>query len=463
MYFALLLLPFAIFVIKLASATPSHSEFSPIKSRNVLDRSDNVVLYWGQGDFGERRLSYYCDQEGVSIVILSFITDFIGGPRKSPIINLADNCNDVENCVETTQDIKYCQGKGVKVLMSVGGAAGSYHKQSWDPDLFAWWLWNKFLGGDDRTVPRPFGDAVLDGIDYDPEETTGKGYDRHIHTLRQLFQTQYPPRQYLITAAPQCSDLDYYPKNAQYNILHPSPQYDAYPDMVFVQFYNNDCSAAAHKPRGFSDFNFDAWNKWAQEATKGRTKVLLGVLGRDNRMDTGYVSYDKLTMILDDIKSRSQFRGVMIWDAGYAYANKVPYFNNLAYGQATAKYLRQLATNSKPGTKLIETIDMALQENQMPIMIPVRHDARLPCKGQPMMLLKTVSTRILAQSFGASPEILAERFETLGVSGDEPLYPGSRICLTVSEGDMVSLGYIYSFEQPTDNKNTLSDYQYYFQ
>lgn len=103
------------------------------------------------------------------IVILSFLVDFVGGPKKSPIINLADNCNDVENCIDAARDIQYCQKKGVKVLMSVGGAAGPYHSQSWDPDLFAWWLWNKFLGGDDRTVPRPFGNVVLDGIDYDPE------------------------------------------------------------------------------------------------------------------------------------------------------------------------------------------------------------------------------------------------------------------------------------------------------
>ena len=135
----------------------------------MLEKKDNVVLYWGQGDFGEKRLSFYCDQEGVSIVILSFLVDFVGGPKKSPIINLADNCNDVENCIDAARDIQYCQKKGVKVLMSVGGAAGPYHSQSWDPDLFAWWLWNKFLGGDDRTVPRPFGNVVLDGIDYDPE------------------------------------------------------------------------------------------------------------------------------------------------------------------------------------------------------------------------------------------------------------------------------------------------------
>ena len=127
------------------------------------------MLYWGQGDRGEHRLSYYCDQEGVSMIIAGFVVDFIGGPKKSPVLNLSDNCNDLNNCEEAARDIKYCQKKGIKILISVGGAVGQYHQQAWDPDLFAWHMWNKFLGGTDKSVARPFGDVILDGVDYDPE------------------------------------------------------------------------------------------------------------------------------------------------------------------------------------------------------------------------------------------------------------------------------------------------------
>lgn len=133
-------------------------------------------MYWGQGDYGEERLSHYCDQEGVSVVIIAFVIDFSGGPKKSPILNLSDNCNNVEHCIEAAQDIKYCQSKGIKALISVGGAVGPYHKQKWDPDLFAWWMWNKFLGGTDPSVIRPFGDVILDGVDYDPEGKLASHY-----------------------------------------------------------------------------------------------------------------------------------------------------------------------------------------------------------------------------------------------------------------------------------------------
>lgn len=103
------------------------------------------------------------------MIVLSFIADYTGGKRNSPVLNLSDKCDDVENCEQVAQDIKYCQQHGIKMLLSMGGAAGPYHTQSWDPDLLAWWVWNKFLAGEDRTLSRPFGDVILDGIDFDPE------------------------------------------------------------------------------------------------------------------------------------------------------------------------------------------------------------------------------------------------------------------------------------------------------
>ncbi|KAI9281087.1 glycoside hydrolase superfamily [Sporodiniella umbellata] len=288
--------------------------------------------------------------------------------------------------------------------MSMGGAAGEYHTQKWEPDLLAWWLWNKFLGGEDRTVQRPFGKVVLDGIDYDPEEVHSTGYDQHIHTLRQLFKTQYPPRHYLITAAPQCSDLEYYKKNALYSILHPSPKYDSHPDMVFVQFYNNYCSASNHGQG--SDFNYKEWEQWAKETTQGRTQIMLGVLGRENHMDTGYVSYEKLTTILDDIQASPHFGGVMIWDAGYAYANTIPYFNSFTYGQATAKYLDRL---SHPRLNLVETARMMLEQKQVPVMTPVLADPTMPCAGQLFMLLQSVRAGLLAESLGTASNVIDQR------------------------------------------------------
>ncbi|KAF7725339.1 Chitinase 1 [Apophysomyces ossiformis] len=311
----------------------------------------NLVLYWGQGDREEKRLSYYCEKEGPSIIILAFVADYTGGWRKSPVLNLSSHCDDAENCPEVAKDIEYCQNRGIKVLLSLGGTAGPYHSQTWDPDTLAWWIWNKFLAGSDRTLKRPFGNVILDGIDYDPEGTSGQGYDRHIDTLRKLFKTYYPSREFLITAAPQCPDLETYPYNAVYNLLHPQPQYNAYPDMIFVQFYNNYCSASEFGRAGL--FNFEEWANWAQEIGQGRIKVYLGVLGKENKSDKGYVNYNTLARILDTIQDKPSFGGVMMWDARYAYSNPVPNLHGISYGQAAAEYLKHLAVKNVEAKHMI--------------------------------------------------------------------------------------------------------------
>jgi hypothetical protein len=97
------------------------------------------------------------------------VNDFVGGNNNSPVINVADHCEDVENCPQVGQDISFCQEQGVKVLMSLGGASGPYRHQKWEPDTLAWSLWNKFLGGTSPNIARPFGDVIMDGIDFDPE------------------------------------------------------------------------------------------------------------------------------------------------------------------------------------------------------------------------------------------------------------------------------------------------------
>lgn len=72
-------------------------------------------------------------------------------------------------------DIKTCQKKGKTVLMSLGGAAGSYgFANNADAEAFADTLWNIYGAGKSST--RPFGDAVLDGFDLDIEGGGPTGY-----------------------------------------------------------------------------------------------------------------------------------------------------------------------------------------------------------------------------------------------------------------------------------------------
>lgn len=44
-----------------------------------------------------------------------------------------------------------------------------------------------FLAGSDATIPRPFGDVILDGIDLDIEGGAATGYAAFANQLRQFY------------------------------------------------------------------------------------------------------------------------------------------------------------------------------------------------------------------------------------------------------------------------------------
>ncbi|MCI09778.1 acidic endochitinase-like, partial [Trifolium medium] len=95
-------------------------------------------------------------------------------------MNLAGHCNPsiANSCTKFSSEIKDCQSKGIKVLVSIGGGIGSYSLSSIeDARNVSTFLWNTFLGG--KSSSRPLGDAVLDGIDFDIELATaaaGSGF-----------------------------------------------------------------------------------------------------------------------------------------------------------------------------------------------------------------------------------------------------------------------------------------------
>ncbi|ORZ01264.1 glycoside hydrolase superfamily [Syncephalastrum racemosum] len=426
---------------------------SPAQQAETSRPNDiNAVFYWGQGDTHEKSLDYYCKLEGVTMVVLSFIADYTGGHKKSPVLNLSNKCDDVEDCPDVARDIQFCQQKGIKILMSMGGAAGAYHTESWEPDLLAWWMWNKFLGGQDRTLSRPFGDVILDGLDFDPEASDPSGYDRLIHVLRTLFKTQYPVRSYLITAAPQCPDLEDYKDNAMHTILYPSSKYDAYPDMVFVQFYNNYCSASKF---GTSSFNFDEWDEWANGNSR-KSKVLLGLIGKENHEDTGYVEYEKLTAILDAVSGKASFGGIMMWDASLAFNNPIHALNNQQYGAAAAAYLTRSSLNRYFSLKGQDSLPsgIKLQEDESPQqggyhslahLTPVSSQLMpVPCSGQAFVLLQSVTCSRLAQNLGYDTRLIDTHLrDKVGIDPAQPLVAGAGLCFEAVENTIV-LRYAYN-------------------
>lgn len=81
------------------------------------------------------------------------------------------------------KDIKACQAKGKAVTLSLGGATGvGGFTSDQQAQKFADQVYDIFLGGSSDT--RPFGDAVLDGIDLDVEGGTSEGYAAFVDQIR---------------------------------------------------------------------------------------------------------------------------------------------------------------------------------------------------------------------------------------------------------------------------------------
>ncbi len=112
------------------------------------------------------------------------------------------------DCSFLAQDIQTCQSKGKIILLSLGGETGATtFSSAAQATAFGDTLWNLFFAGSSST--RPFGSAVLDGIDIDVEGGPGTQYwDSMINRLRTL--ASGAGRKIYVTAAPQCPFPDAY-------------------------------------------------------------------------------------------------------------------------------------------------------------------------------------------------------------------------------------------------------------
>lgn len=89
-----------------------------------------IAVYWGQNG-NEGSLAETCDSGNYNFVILSFLATF--GNNQTPQINLAGHCDPTNNgCAFLSGDINHCKSQGIKVLLSIGGGAGSYYLSSAD-------------------------------------------------------------------------------------------------------------------------------------------------------------------------------------------------------------------------------------------------------------------------------------------------------------------------------------------
>ncbi|KAG8885710.1 Chitinase 1 [Tulasnella sp. 332] len=249
---------------------------------------------------------------------MSFLNVFFG-PGGKPEINLANICSagadpvftgtQLANCQFLASDIKTCQAAGKIVTISLGGASGGgTFANNTQAASFADQIWDIFLGGTSST--RPFGAAVLDGVDLDIE-TGSQSFVPFVSRLRTHMNGA--SKKYYITAAPQCP----YPDSALGTTLN-SVSFDA----LYVQFYNNPCGLT-HYNDGSYTWNFGVWDYWARNTSPNKNvKVYIGAPGGKSGASSGYVPLEALqTIVKDTARNFPSFGGIMLWDASQANMN----------------------------------------------------------------------------------------------------------------------------------------------
>lgn len=278
-----------------------------------INSQNNIAVYWGQNSRGnQKRLSEYCQSSNANIFILSFLNVF----PDSIGLNFANACTDtftndpsLLHCSEIASDIETCQSLGKKVLLSLGGASGSYgFTTDEEAENFAQTLWNTFGEGSDSTsVDRPFNSALIDGFDFDIENGNPLGYSALVNKLRNLFEQG--SKEYYISAAPQCP----YPDASVGQLLANSKV-----DFAFIQFYNNYCNVD-------KEFNWKEWENYATNVSPNPDiKLFLGLPGSPTAANSGFISnLDSLKETIDSIKKYENFGGISIWDASQGYSYEI--------------------------------------------------------------------------------------------------------------------------------------------
>jgi chitinase len=164
-----------------------------------------VNVYWGQKGASTDRLRTYCDDSSFEYVTIGFINQ---SPQQDAsnlkypgsdfaVHSMGEKYRDskgvesklLSHCGQISADVRYCQKKGKKVLLSIGGefSQSSNYTVSSPPEgeYFANFLWNAFGPYNPAWKgARPFDDNyaadvgdehfVFDGFDFDIEHKFGE-------------------------------------------------------------------------------------------------------------------------------------------------------------------------------------------------------------------------------------------------------------------------------------------------
>ncbi|KAK7270441.1 hypothetical protein RIF29_23581 [Crotalaria pallida] len=263
-------------------------------------RIEGIAIYWGQNN-GDGNLTAACNSYRYKTILLASLVQF--GCDREVKWNFADHCGgDSNSCTNLQSEIEYCQSKGIKVLLSIGGAdvwAYDYGLCSTeDAKNVSNYLYDNFLSGQNG----PLGNVTLDGIDFDIEKTDLYWDDlaRELDTYRQS------GRYFYLSAAPQC------PTEPKIYYLQKAIETGLF-DYIFIQFYNNP--QCEYSPIYGVGSLLNSWDKWASIVKRLPSNIYLGLPAAKSAVQSGYMPPEVVNVgVLPYIKKTPNYGGVMLWD-----------------------------------------------------------------------------------------------------------------------------------------------------
>lgn len=302
------------------------------------DCRNNIIYYYGQQqkdavaeNYDPPSLGEQCNSgNGDVFVISSLPTTVLSRGNGYPILDLKEGTEDSKPYEDTnlkyypqlSKDIKYCQSKGKKILLSIGGGEGvSALKNNQQAEKFAKQTWELF-GPNTTAKNRPFGDAVVDGFDLDvgKNKKQANGYNTLIQALRLEFeQDQY--KKYLLSGVLPCDIIESPPTILQAMMF-------SYFDWVVIKNYDPVCKSSPQDWDGLL----------ASASYNSDVKMLLGV---PSYQDAHSVAQSAKSIY--DEQGVTRLAGIMVWGSTAAFTNS----NNKDSFAATLR--KQLGNNKEGG------------------------------------------------------------------------------------------------------------------
>ena len=348
----------------------------------------NVITYWGQGANQDRLLTT-CQNPSYDIINIGFVNVFPDqGAGGWPGTNFGNACwGDVykhngvntsllKTCPNIGPDVIECQQTyGKKIFLSIGGGEPTdyYIKNDKSGKSFANFLWAAFgpASAAKNGIPRPWGDAGVDGFDFDIENLMDPAPQSNYQTsgyaamITQFKNNLFPTdtsKSYYISGAPQCTIPD-----SHLSVVLSS----AWFDFFAIQFYNTAaCSARAAiqkaKGKGTNDISYKTWT--TQSSKNPNVKMSIGLPGSTTAaIDSSYyLTPAEAQSLVTRFYGNAKFGGIMVWEATAAQ-------NNTPCSVDYGTWMKKILTAKAAGTTLDTNLKTCAGVSKRSIHAPHGH------------------------------------------------------------------------------------------